>query len=100
MDIFYPIFEVHFFVFMEGFFENYVLVYGMYSRAGYDGVCTVFNNYGFYFIFAKVFILDLNHSKMYLKYQRLFELQQNACRGEGPIQKSINESSKKNVKIQ
>ena len=71
------------------------IVIRSYIFAVYDGACTVFNKYGFYFIFAKVFILDLNHSKMYLKYQRLFELQQNACRGEGPIQKSINESSKK-----
>ena len=62
-------------------------------------ICTIFEikcDYNFFcLIFAKVFILDLNHSKMYLKYQRLFELLQNACRGEGPIQKSINESSKK-----
>ena len=31
--IFYPIFEDHFFVFKEVFSENYVLMYGLYSRA-------------------------------------------------------------------
>ena len=31
--IFYPIFNDHFFVFKEVFSENYVLMYGLYSRA-------------------------------------------------------------------
>ena len=31
--IFYPLFEDHFFVFKEGFSENSVLMYGLYSRA-------------------------------------------------------------------
>ena len=31
--IFYPIFEVYFFVFKEVFWENSVLKYGYYSRA-------------------------------------------------------------------
>ena len=30
--IFYPIFKDHFFVFKEVFSENYVLMYGLYSR--------------------------------------------------------------------
>ena len=39
--IFYPIFKDHFFVFKEFFSENSVLMYGLYSRAAYDGACTV-----------------------------------------------------------
>ena len=39
--IFYPLFEDHFFVFKEVFSENFVLVFGKYSRAGYDGADTV-----------------------------------------------------------
>ena len=37
MDIFYPISKGHFFVFKEVFSENSVLMYGLYSRAAYDG---------------------------------------------------------------
>ena len=33
LNIFYPLFEDHFFVFKEIFSENFVLVYGKYSRA-------------------------------------------------------------------
>ena len=40
--IYYPIFEDHFFVFKEVFSENSVLMYGLYSRAAYDGARTVF----------------------------------------------------------
>ena len=40
--IFYPISKDHFFVFKEVFSENYVLMYGLYSRAAYDGARTVF----------------------------------------------------------
>jgi hypothetical protein len=36
--IFYPIFKKHFFVFSE----NSVLMYGLYSRAAYDGARTAF----------------------------------------------------------
>ena len=39
--IFYPIFKDHFFVFKEVFSENSVLMYGLYSRAAYDGARTV-----------------------------------------------------------
>ena len=39
--IFFPIFKDHFFVFKEFFSENSVLMYGLYSRAAYDGACTV-----------------------------------------------------------
>ena len=39
--IFYPIFKDHFFVFKEVFSENSVLIYGLYSRAAYDGMRTV-----------------------------------------------------------
>ena len=35
--ILYSIFEDHFFVFEEVFSENSVLMYGLYSRAAYDG---------------------------------------------------------------
>ena len=38
------IFEVHFFVFREIFLENSVLVYGWYSRAGYDGAYGIQNS--------------------------------------------------------
>ena len=41
MYIFYPIFKDHFFVFKEVFSENSVLMYGLYSRAAYDGARTV-----------------------------------------------------------
>ena len=34
--IFYPIFEDHFFAFKEVFSENYVLMYGQYSRAVFN----------------------------------------------------------------
>ena len=40
--IFYTIFEDHFFVFKEDFSENSVLVYGQYSRTGYDGARMVY----------------------------------------------------------
>ena len=40
--IFYPIFQDHFFVFKEVFSENFVLMFGLYSRAAYDGAHTVF----------------------------------------------------------
>ena len=39
--IFYFIFKDHFFVFKEVFSENSVLMYGLYSRAAYDGARTV-----------------------------------------------------------
>ena len=39
--IFYPISKDHFFVFKEVFSENSVLMYGLYSRAAYDGAHTV-----------------------------------------------------------
>ena len=39
--IFYPIFKDHFFVFKEFFSEYSVLMYGLYSRAAYDGARTV-----------------------------------------------------------
>ena len=39
--IFYPIFKDHFFVFKEVFSENSVLMYGLYSRAAFDGARTV-----------------------------------------------------------
>ena len=38
--IFHPIFKDHFFVFKEVFSENSVLMYGLYSRAAYDGAST------------------------------------------------------------
>ena len=41
--IFYPIFKDHFLVFKEVFSENSVLMYGLYSRAAYDGARTVCN---------------------------------------------------------
>ena len=41
---FYPIFENHFFVFKEAFSESSVLMYGWYSRAGYDGARTEVKN--------------------------------------------------------
>ena len=37
----FPIFKDHFFVFKEVFSENSVLMYGLYSRAAYDGARTV-----------------------------------------------------------
>ena len=37
----HTIFKVHFFVFKEVFSENSVLLYGQYSRAGYDGTHTI-----------------------------------------------------------
>jgi hypothetical protein len=40
--IFYPISKDHFFVFKEVFSENSVLMYGLYSRAAYDGARMVF----------------------------------------------------------
>ena len=40
--IFYPIFKDHFFVFKKVFSENSVLMYGLYSRAAYDGARTVY----------------------------------------------------------
>ena len=43
--IFYPIFKDHFFVFEEVFSENSVLIYGLYSRAAYDGARTVSDLY-------------------------------------------------------
>ena len=39
--IFYPIFKDHFFVFKEVFSETSVPMYGLYSRAAYDGARTV-----------------------------------------------------------
>ena len=39
--IFYPISKDHFFVFKEVFSENSVFMYGLYSRAAYDGARTV-----------------------------------------------------------
>ena len=39
---YYPIFKDQFFVFKEVFSENSVLMYGLYSRAAYDGTHTVF----------------------------------------------------------
>ena len=39
--IFYHIFKDHFFVFKDVFSENSVLMYGLYSRAAYDGARTV-----------------------------------------------------------
>ena len=39
--IFYPIFENHLLVFKEVFSDNSILMYGYYSRAGYDGTHTV-----------------------------------------------------------
>ena len=38
---FSPIFGDHFFVFQGFFLENYVLMYDLYSRAGYDGMHTL-----------------------------------------------------------
>jgi hypothetical protein len=38
----YPTLEDRFFVFKEVFSDNSVLMYGWYSRAGYDGVRTVY----------------------------------------------------------
>ena len=38
---FYPIFKDQFFVFKEFFLEIFVLMYGLYSRAAYDGARTV-----------------------------------------------------------
>jgi hypothetical protein len=40
--LFYPIFKDHFFVYKEVFSENSVLMYGLYSRAAYDGARTVY----------------------------------------------------------
>jgi hypothetical protein len=40
--IFYPFSKDHFFVFNEVFSENSFLMYGLYSRAAYDGERTVF----------------------------------------------------------
>ena len=39
--IFLPNFQDHFFAFKEVFSENSVLMYGLYSRAAYDGARTV-----------------------------------------------------------
>ena len=39
--IFYPIFKDNFFVFKEVFSEFFILMYGLYSRAAYDGAHTV-----------------------------------------------------------
>ena len=41
LHIFYPISKDHFFVFKVVFSENYVFMYGLYSRAAYDGARTV-----------------------------------------------------------
>ena len=41
--IFYPISKDHFFVFKQVFSENSVLMYGLYSRAAYDGTRTVYD---------------------------------------------------------
>ena len=39
--ILYPISKGHFFAFKEVFSENSVLMYGLYSRAAYDGARTL-----------------------------------------------------------
>ena len=43
--IFYPISKDHLFVFKEVISENFVLMYGLYSRAVYDGARTVSGNF-------------------------------------------------------
>ena len=48
---FFPVSKDHFFVFKEVFSEYSVLMYGLYSRAAYDGVRTVNKRQMFSFYF-------------------------------------------------
>ena len=80
--IFFPVFKDHFFVFKEVISENYVFMYGFYSRAAYDGARTV-SIYNLYLSkvrtwclwFSQILLTRYDVVSFYFTWQHLAPLQ-------------------------